>query len=399
MIHSNGKGGFFGQSSTVRTFLIYALMSGVSINMETGRRQSGVLKKRVLILFLLLIVPFLISACNSSVNLKKVHSGEVVELGEPGEAEKAEVRTNLMKELQQGLSTYRLSPGDALEVMYHIALTSEAQGYRVRVNDELSVEFYSHPQLNRTVLVRPDGKITLPLKGEFDAAGLQPVELAAGVAAGFADVLNKPQVTVSVSKYSSRLMELQRAITNAPRGQAKVCTIGPDGKVYLPLLSGIRAANRSVDELRQAINQEYAKEFHNLEVSVLIESITGNRVFVFGEVQRPGVIAMPKPMTVLQVVASAGGVLPTGSREHTKILYWNEKNEPVVRTVNIVDLMERLSLEQELIVPNNSVIFIPKTTIARMDQFVDQYIRQLFLFQGANIGFYYELHREAEPIR
>jgi polysaccharide biosynthesis/export protein PslD len=363
---------------------------------------ATILNNTVLFFLLFIGVALLLSGCNSSASLKREASGELVGLEqgqEASEASKAELRQNLLKDLQQGLSSYRLSPGDALEVMYHISLTSETQDYRVRVNDELSIEFYSHPQLNRTVLVRPDGKVTLPLKGEFDAAGSRPLDIAALVADRFSDVLNKPQVTVSVNRYSSRLVELQRAITNAPRGQAKACTIAPDGKIYLPLLAGLKAANQTVDELKRLINQEYAKEFHNLEVSVLIESITGNRVFVFGEVQRPGVISMQKPMTVLQAIAAAGGVLQTGSREHTKILYWNEKNEPVVRNVNIVAVMERLSLEQEMVVPNNSVIFVPKTTITRMDQFVDQYIRQLFLIQGSNLSFYYELHREEAPLR
>jgi protein involved in polysaccharide export with SLBB domain len=359
-------------------------------------------KMRILILLLSLLSLFVVSGCNSSGSMKRTQTGELVglrETSELSEPEKAELRSNLIKDLREGLGPYRLSPGDVLEVMYHISLTSEAQEYRIRVNDELGVEFFYHPQLNRTVLVRPDGKITLPLRGEFDAAGLRPVELAAGVANRFSDILNKPQVTVHVNKYSSKIIELQRAITNSVRGQAKACTVTPDGKIYLPLLREIRAANRTVEELRELINQEYSQEFNNLEVSVLIESISGNRVFVFGEVGRPGAITMQKPMTVLQVIAAAGGVLTTGSKAHVKVLYWNEKNESIVRTVNIVEVMERLKLEEEFVVPNNAVVFVPKTTIARMDQFVDQYIRQLFLFQGSNIGFYYELHREPAPLR
>ncbi len=317
-----------------------------------------------------------------------VQAKDVVDLPE---GEKAKLRQNLVKEIREGLMKYRLSPGDMLEVMYHISWVSEAQDYRLGINDEINVDFYYHPQLNRTVVVRPDGKITLPIKGDFMAAGLKPTELAAVVKKTFSDILNDPVVTVSVNKYSSKIFELQKAITNAPRGQAKLVTIGPDGNVYLPMLRGLKASGKTIDELRDVINNEYRHEFNNLSVSILIERIVGNRIFIFGEVQRPGAIPLDKPMTVMQAIAASGGVLPTGSMEHVKLMYWNEKNEPVLKTINLKTVMNDLRLEEDMIIPNNSMIFIPKTTIAKMNQWVDQYIRQLFLWQGESLGFSYGL--------
>ncbi len=349
---------------------------------------------RLLVLCICVLSLFVLSGCASDEGLKRTHQGELLQTEDVkdfSEAEKAKLRLGLVKDLQEGLDSYRLSPGDILEVMYHISLAAEAQDYRLGVNDEINIDFAYHPQYNRSLLVRPDGKITLPIKGDIHAAGLKPSELAAAINSRFSDILVEPDVTVNVNRYSSKIVELQKAITNAPRGQAKVCTIGPDGKIYLPLLRGIKAANRTIDELRDTINNEYRYEFNNLQVSVLIESITGNRVFVFGEVQRPGAVTMSKPMTVAQIIASVGGVLPTGSLEYIKVLYWNKKNEPVVRTVNMLGAMESLALEMELIVPNNSVVFVPKKTISKLNQFVDQYIRQLFLFQGSYFSFQHSI--------
>ncbi len=348
-----------------------------------------------------LLLLILFNGCATPVStgeVKRTPEGELVQLrqtDELSEAEKAKLRQNLIREAKDGLTRYRLSPGDALEVMYHLSLVSEAQDYRIGVNDELNVDFFYQPQINRTVVVRPDGKITLPVKGDFHAAGLKPQELAANVAKQFSDILNQPVITVSVNKYSSKITELQKAITNAPRGQAKVFTIGPDGNVYLPLLKPIKAANRSIDELNDAINNEYRYEFNNLTVSVLIDSLGGSRAFVFGEVQRPGPVPLAKPMTVLQIVAQSGGVLPTGSLRNVKILYWTEKNEPAVKTLDLVKMFSGLTLEQDMIVPNNAVIYVPKTTIAKMDMWVDQYIKQLFLWQGesAALGVSYIVHQ------
>lgn len=336
------------------------------------------------------------SGCNANVQKKRAYQAVLVDLPKPAElteAERVRLRGEIADQLRDGLNDYKLAPGDSLEIMYHISLATEVNDYRLGVNDEVTVDFFLHPQINRTVLVRPDGKITLPIKGDFRAAGLTPVELAASIRKEFSDILNNPRVTVQVNKYSSKIAELQKAITNAPRGQAKFCTISPDGRVYLPLLRGIKAANRTVDELQAAINEAYRQEFNNLEISILLEGIAGNRVFVFGEVPKPGPFQMNKPMTVLQIVASVGGTLPTGSQEHVKVLYWNEKNEPVIRTVNLVNIMNCLELEEDMIVPGNSVIFVPKTTIAKLDQFMDQYIKQLFLYQGSYLSFTYGLYQ------
>jgi polysaccharide export outer membrane protein len=270
--------------------------------------------------------------------------------------------------------------------MYHIGLTTEAEDYRLGVSDEINVEFFFHPQINRTLVIRPDGKITLPIKGDIRAAGLKPQELAAAINNQFSDILNNPQVIVIVNKYSSKIAELQKAITNSPRGQAKMMMVGPDGNIYLPMLKGIKAAGKTIDELKEDVTKEYRREFNNLQVSFLIESITGNRIFVFGEVRTPGVITSGKPLTAVQAIASAGGILPTGSWEKVKVMHWNDKNETELRTVNVNNVMMNMKLEEDLILPPNSVVYIPKTTIAKLDQFVDQYITQLFLFNGTALS-------------
>jgi polysaccharide biosynthesis/export protein PslD len=360
---------------------------------EDGKGEMSTIRSLCYLLFILALSMFAM-ACAATRTTQKVVDGTVTAIDEISDSEKSKLRMGIAKDIREGLNAYRLSPGDVVEVMYHLQLAAEAQDYRIGVNDELNVDFYYQPGINRTVVVRPDGKITLPLKGDYSAAGMRPVQLASVIAESYSDILNNPVVTVTVNKYSSKITELQKAITNAPRGQAKIVTVGPDGSIYLPLLRPVRAAGKTIEELKDAITAEYRFDFNNLNVSVLIESMVGNRTFVFGEIQRPGPLQMAKPMTVLQAVAMAGGVLPTGSLEKVKILYWDEKNQPILRTINLQNVMFKLRVEEDIIVPNNSVIFVPRTTIARMDRWVDQYIKQLFLWQGevASIGFGYQIY-------
>jgi 5'(3')-deoxyribonucleotidase len=68
-------------------------------------------------------------------------------------------------------------------------------------------------------------------------------------------------------------------------------------------------------------------------------------------------------------------------------MHWDDKNETSLRTVNINNVMMNMKLEEDLILPANSVVYIPKTTIAKVDQFIDQYIKQIFIFTGTSVQF------------
>jgi polysaccharide export outer membrane protein len=68
----------------------------------------------------------------------------------------------------------------------------------------LKIDVWKEEQLTRTVPVRPDGKITLPLLNDVQAAGLAPMELANEISEQLKKYINNPQVTVSVTEINSR---------------------------------------------------------------------------------------------------------------------------------------------------------------------------------------------------
>jgi polysaccharide biosynthesis/export protein len=76
--------------------------------------------------------------------------------------------------------------------------------YKIGPQDLLKIDVWKEEQLTRTVPVRPDGKITLPLLNDVQAAGLTPMELAGVISNQFKKFINNPQVTVSVTEINSR---------------------------------------------------------------------------------------------------------------------------------------------------------------------------------------------------
>src|ERR1043166_6094059 len=72
--------------------------------------------------------------------------------------------------------------------------------YRIGPQDVLRIDVWKEQEISRTVPVRPDGKISLPLLNDVQAAGLTAMELANMISEGLKKCINNPQVTVSVSE-------------------------------------------------------------------------------------------------------------------------------------------------------------------------------------------------------
>ena len=76
--------------------------------------------------------------------------------------------------------------------------------FQIGSEDLLAIQVWREPDLSRQVIVRPDGKITMPLIAEVQASGLTPDQLAASLAESLSKFLNNPQVIVSVLQVNSK---------------------------------------------------------------------------------------------------------------------------------------------------------------------------------------------------
>ncbi len=76
--------------------------------------------------------------------------------------------------------------------------------YIIGARDVLAIRIWREPEMSGGVVVRPDGKISLLLAGEVEAAGLTPEALAVRVAEAYSKILTKPEVSVSVTSVQSK---------------------------------------------------------------------------------------------------------------------------------------------------------------------------------------------------
>lgn len=76
--------------------------------------------------------------------------------------------------------------------------------YKIGPQDVIRVDVWKEPDISRTIPVRPDGKVSLPLLNDVQAAGLTSMQLAGVIRDGLTKYITNPQVTVTVTEINSR---------------------------------------------------------------------------------------------------------------------------------------------------------------------------------------------------
>jgi polysaccharide export outer membrane protein len=103
--------------------------------------------------------------------------------------------------------------------------------------------------------------------------------------------------------------------------------VRPDGKISLPLLHDIQAAGLTPLQLRDKIAAALAEFMPNPEVAVTVMEVRSYRVSVLGEVQKPGVLQLKAPTTVLEALALAGGFKDFASPSKIVIFRKDERGQ------------------------------------------------------------------------
>src|SRR4029077_11578283 len=84
--------------------------------------------------------------------------------------------------------------------------------------------------------------------------------------------------------------------------------VRPDGRISMPLLNDVQAAGFTPSQLAQNIGEKLKKYLTAPQVTVIVTQINSQRVYVIGEVTRPGAYPLLPGMNILQAISSAGGL-------------------------------------------------------------------------------------------
>jgi polysaccharide biosynthesis/export protein len=165
-----------------------------------------------------------------------------------------------------------------------------------------------------------------------------------------------------------------------------------DGMITLQLIDDIKVDGMTPSELDRKLTELYAKELRKPVLSVFVRSFAGQRIFVGGEVLRQGLVEIPGGTTALQAVFQAGGFLPTANPKESILIRKGVENQPVAYRINLSSLAGTDVAGAYFKLRPDDIVYIPKSHIAELNQFVNQYIEQLLLFRGVSFGFGYQIN-------
>ena len=132
--------------------------------------------------------------------------------------------------------------------------------------------------------------------------------------------------------------------------------VRPDGLISLPLLNDIQASGLTPDQLRLAITQRATKFVEEPTVSVVVKAINSRKVFITGQVAKPGPYPLAAPTTVLQLIATAGGVSEYANKKKIVVVRKENGKESTLR-FNYDDVMKGKNMAQNIeLKPGDSVI-------------------------------------------
>ncbi|MBL8547388.1 MAG: polysaccharide export protein [Hyphomonadaceae bacterium] len=180
--------------------------------------------------------------------------------------------------------------------------------------------------------------------------------------------------------------EVEITIFSAPE-LSRSATIGPDGRLALPLIGAVRAADLTSEELRDILVSAYAAHLRMPELSVTPRTYASRQVFVGGEVARPGIYEMPANIDAFQAIALAGGFLPSAHRSDVLVLS-RASGETSVTEIDLSMRAVRNGLPNAQPLQRYDVVYVPRSRISQVNLFMQQYVRDALPVQ---FSFYYDL--------
>jgi len=152
--------------------------------------------------------------------------------------------------------------------------------------------------------------------------------------------------------------------------------VRPDGRISLATTGEIVAVGMKPAELARLVEQKSSGRLRNPEVVIVVTKIAEQRVYVGGEVRKPGYVTLLPGMTPLQAVVQTGGFAPTAKRDSVLLLTPGAGNKFTAARIDMAQVVEDGIPERVRLHPGD-VVYVPPTWIADMDLVVDQWVRGL----------------------
>ena len=152
--------------------------------------------------------------------------------------------------------------------------------------------------------------------------------------------------------------------------------VRPDGKIFLQLIGEVDVRGKTPGELKDELAGAYSTQLRKPEVAVIIRSLSNRRVYVGGDVLRPGLIDIPHPITALEAIMQAGGFDYRRAEVSNVVIIRHKDGKRYGCALDFTAALSGKEFQPFFLEPQD-IVYVPRNKISQVGLWIDLYINQI----------------------
>ena len=167
--------------------------------------------------------------------------------------------------------------------------------------------------------------------------------------------------------------QLDIVVSSAPE-LSRTLTVGPDGRVVMPMSKPIMAAGRTFTQVQAELSAELAKQLRDPTLAVTPRAYSPEQIYVGGQVGQPGTYTLPGRVGALEALMMAGGMRPTARARQVAVLRRAPNGGMMMRTVNIRNgLLNIREYNDNMQLRRGDIIYVPQSNIGEIGTWMQNF--------------------------
>lgn len=176
-------------------------------------------------------------------------------------------------------------------------------------------------------------------------------------------------------------------VSSAPE-LSRTLTVGPDGRIVMPMIQPVMAAGRSFTQLQQSISAQLAQQLRDPRIAVTPRAYAPAQIFVGGAVTTQGTYTLPGPIGVLEAIMMAGGFNATARSSKIAVLRRAPNGGMMMRTINMSKGMKNITRYNDVLqLRRGDIIYVPRTHLGELAIFMQTFRDALPIDVSASYNF------------
>jgi len=153
--------------------------------------------------------------------------------------------------------------------------------------------------------------------------------------------------------------------------------VRPDGYVSLPFVDDVKVVGLTPQEVDKQLTLRYRGELAVPDVSVIMAGYGQQRLYIGGEIASPGEKPFVGGLSLYEAIDQAGGFRDTAHRRQVIVIRRNADGIPVGHAFDMRQVEHGTHPDQDVALQALDIIYVPRSKIASVNLFVEQYVRNL----------------------